>query len=74
MRSQVKLYEHPEFKMEEADLSLLSTICFVLSLALVGALFIAAFSCVLLWDDCISSFATYGSRPHLLTVQQVLRG
>ena len=48
----LKLYEHPEFKAEESDISLLQTICFVLTLALIGAILVLSLSCLLLWDDC----------------------
>ena len=48
----LKLYEHPEFKAEESDVSLLTTICFVLALAMAGAVFILSVSCLLFWDDC----------------------
>ena len=51
MRS-LKLYEHPEFKAEAEDVSLLTTICFVLTLALLGAIVILSVSCLLIWDDC----------------------
>ena len=52
MRSQMKLYEHPDFKTDERDISLLSTICFVLALAISGGIFIMMMSCLLFWDDC----------------------
>ena len=48
----LKLYEHPELKAEDDDVSLLTTICFVLALAMAGAIFILSISCLLLWDDC----------------------
>lgn len=51
MRS-LKLYEHPELKAEDEDVSLLTTICFVLALVVVAAIFILSLSCLLLWDDC----------------------
>ncbi|KAI0747890.1 hypothetical protein C8Q80DRAFT_1270355 [Daedaleopsis nitida] len=73
MRS-LKLYEHPELQAEETDVSLLTTICFVLTLAMAGAIFILSISCVLFWDDCKTSYPIYAARPHLLTVQQVLKG
>lgn len=38
--------------MEEADLSLFSTICLVLTLVLIGALFVSMLSCILFWNDC----------------------
>ncbi|KAM5539106.1 hypothetical protein V8D89_007329 [Ganoderma adspersum] len=70
----LKLYEHPELKAEEPDVSLLTTICFVLTLALAGAILVLSVSCLLLWDDCKTSYPIYTARPHLLTVQQVLKG
>ncbi|KAL1947600.1 hypothetical protein VTO73DRAFT_13324 [Trametes versicolor] len=70
----LKLYEHPEFKAEPEDVTLLSTICFVLALALAGALFILAGSCLLFWDDCSTTFQVYSSRPHVLTLNQLLHG
>ncbi|KAI0646831.1 hypothetical protein C8Q79DRAFT_1008996 [Trametes meyenii] len=70
----MKLYEHPEFKAEPEDITLLSTICFVFTLALLGALFILGMSCLLFWDDCTTSYQSYGSRPHILTVRQLLQG
>ncbi|EJF65626.1 hypothetical protein BD309DRAFT_866152 [Dichomitus squalens] len=70
----LKLYEHPEFKREESDISLLHTICFVLTLALLGATLVLSVSCLLLWDDCKTSYPIYSARPHLLTVRQVLNG
>ncbi|KAI0721533.1 hypothetical protein C8T65DRAFT_630294 [Cerioporus squamosus] len=73
MRS-LKLYEHPDFKAEDEDVSLLTTICFVLTLAMAGAVFILSISCLLFWDDCQTSYPIYSARPHLLTVQQVLKG
>ena len=48
----LKLYEHPEFKAEDQDVSLLTTICFVFTLAMTGAIFILSISCLLFWDDC----------------------
>ena len=48
----LKLYEHPDLKAEEPDVSLLTTICFVLTLALAGAILVLSVSCLLLWDDC----------------------
>ncbi|KAI0637214.1 hypothetical protein C8Q77DRAFT_1155068 [Trametes polyzona] len=73
MRS-LKLYEHPELKAEPEDITLLSTICFVLILAIAGAVFILGASCLLLWDDCSTTFQVYTSRPHVLTLDQLLRG
>lgn len=55
----LKLYEHPEFKAEPEDVTLLSTICFVLALALAGAIFILAGSCLLFWDDCSTSKSSH---------------
>ncbi|KAI0713227.1 hypothetical protein C8Q76DRAFT_730725 [Earliella scabrosa] len=69
----LKLYEHPELKAEDDDVSLLTTICFVLALAMAGAIFILSISCLLLWDDCRTSYPIYSARPHLLTVRQVLK-
>ncbi|KAH9951367.1 hypothetical protein B0H21DRAFT_718705 [Amylocystis lapponica] len=74
MRSQIKLYEHPEFVVDEKDISLLSTICFVLALAISGAFFILMMSCILFWDDCRTSYVFYSRKPQLVTVQQLLRG
>ena len=54
MRS-MKLYEHPDFKTEEQDIPLLTTILFVLTLAIAGATFILSLSCILFWDDCKTS-------------------
>ena len=48
----LKLYEHPELKAEPEDVSLLTTICFVFTLALLGALVIAGLSCALFWGEC----------------------
>ncbi|KAI0807256.1 hypothetical protein C8Q74DRAFT_1362781 [Fomes fomentarius] len=72
MRS-LKLYEHPDFTAEEDDISLFTTICFVLTLAMAGAIIILSMSCILLWDDCSTSYPIYAARPHILTVQQVLK-
>ncbi|OCH95656.1 hypothetical protein OBBRIDRAFT_788207 [Obba rivulosa] len=75
MRPQTKLYEHPDLKADEADLTLVSTICFVLGMAIMGAIFVLSVSCLIFWDDCKSTYAYYGARPHLLSVQQaILRG
>ena len=51
MMRPTKIYEHPEFTTEEADLSLFSTICLVLTMVLMGALFVMAFSSFVLWND-----------------------
>ena len=48
----LKLYEHPEFKAEDSDVSLLTTIFFVLTLAFTGAVIVLSVSCLLWWDDC----------------------
>ncbi|KAI0362697.1 hypothetical protein OH77DRAFT_1388527 [Trametes cingulata] len=69
----LKLYEHPEFKAEPEDITLLSTICFVLALAFMGAVFILGISCLLFWDDCNTVYHVYGSKPHVLTVRQLLQ-
>ncbi|CCM02871.1 uncharacterized protein FIBRA_04984 [Fibroporia radiculosa] len=54
MRSQVRLYEHPEFKADKQDMTLFSTILFVLTLAATGAFIILSVSCLLAWsDDCV---------------------
>jgi len=75
MRPHTKLYEHPDLKADEADITLLSTICFVLVMAITGALVVLSVSCLIFWDDCKSTYAFYGSRPHFLSVQQaILRG
>lgn len=69
MRS-LKLYEHPDMQAEETDVSLLTTICFVLTLALAGAIFILSISCVLLWDDCRTCEHLLALAPAaLMTVQ-----
>ncbi len=89
MRS-LKLYEHPDFTAEEDDISLFTTICFVLTLAMTGAIIILSMSCILLWDDCstceylryssytpsliaLPAYPIYAARPHILTVQQILK-
>jgi len=70
-----KLYEHPEFTMEEADLSLFSTICLVLILVMIGALFVSMLSCILFWNDCSLSYASYQPAHMFWAAQQtVLRG
>ncbi|KAI0371729.1 hypothetical protein BV20DRAFT_941529 [Pilatotrama ljubarskyi] len=69
----LKLYEHPEFKAEPEDVTLLSTICFVLALAIAGAIFILGFSCLLFWDDCNTTYYAYTSRPHVLTLRELLQ-
>lgn len=51
MMRPTKIYEHPEFTTEEADLSLFSTICLVLTMVLMGALFLMVFSSLVLWND-----------------------
>ncbi|KAL7283202.1 hypothetical protein ACG7TL_002629 [Trametes sanguinea] len=52
MMRPVKVYEHPEFKAEPEDITLLSTICFVLALLSVAAIFILGVTCLVFWDDC----------------------
>ncbi|OSD02837.1 hypothetical protein PYCCODRAFT_1467522 [Trametes coccinea BRFM310] len=69
----VKVYEHPEFKAEPEDITLLSTICFVLALLSVAAIFILGVTCLVFWDDCGTSYHMYGSRPRVLTVRQLLQ-
>ena len=59
----LKLYEHPEFKADDEDVSLLTTICFVFTLALLGAILILSVSCLLLWDDCKTSESLSSSQP-----------
>ncbi|KAH9934904.1 uncharacterized protein B0H18DRAFT_978884 [Fomitopsis serialis] len=72
MRSHTKLYVHPDLKPEEGDVTLVTTICLVLSLALAGAIFIVALSC-LLWDDCQSSYGlVLAHRARYLSAQQLL--
>lgn len=51
MRSHNSIYVHPDLKADEEDVSLVTTVCFVLSLAVVGAVFVFTLSC-LLRDDC----------------------
>ena len=65
MRSHNSIYVHPDLKADEEDVSLVTTICFVLSFAIVGAIFVFTLSC-LLRDDChpreplaISSWLTH---------------
>lgn len=48
----LKLYEHPEFKAEPEDVSLLTTIFFILAFVVTGAAVILSISCLLFWDDC----------------------
>ncbi|KAI0336287.1 hypothetical protein GY45DRAFT_1238179 [Cubamyces sp. BRFM 1775] len=69
----LKLYEHPDFEVEPEDVTLLSTICFILAFVIVGAIFILGMTCILFWDDCSISHSMYGSRPHLTTVRQLLQ-
>ncbi|KZT65454.1 hypothetical protein DAEQUDRAFT_731388 [Daedalea quercina L-15889] len=66
MRSQNRLYVHPDLKADEEDVTLVTTVCLVLSLAVVGAIFILTLSC-LLWDDCQSYPGT-----KYLSVRQLL--
>ncbi|KAK7693206.1 hypothetical protein QCA50_002772 [Cerrena zonata] len=61
MMRATKIYEHPEFTTEEADLSLFSTICLVLTMALMGALFLMTFSSFVLWND--STHFSTGYQP-----------
>ncbi|KAH9842917.1 uncharacterized protein C8Q71DRAFT_853432 [Rhodofomes roseus] len=70
MRSHIRLYVHPDLKPEDDDVTLVSTICFVLSLALVGAVFIFTLSC-LLRDDCQSPYGLLAYRA--TPAQQLLR-
>ncbi|KAI0957080.1 hypothetical protein AcW1_005582 [Taiwanofungus camphoratus] len=72
MRSQIKLYEHPDFSVDKADLSLLSTICCVLGLAVAGAAFVLAMSCLLFWDECWSSHTFMTQRPQYMPVRRFL--
>ena len=53
MRSHNSIYVHPDLKADEEDVSLLTTVLFVLSFAAVGAIFVFTLSC-LLRDDCQS--------------------
>ncbi|KAI8998856.1 hypothetical protein BD414DRAFT_533668 [Trametes punicea] len=70
----LKLYVHPEFKAEPEDLTLWSTICFVLVFVIVGAFFILGVSCLVFWDDCNTSYYIYRSKPHILTLRELLHG
>ncbi|KAF9821717.1 hypothetical protein IEO21_00563 [Rhodonia placenta] len=72
MRPQIRLYEHPDFKPDERDVTLLSTVCLVLGLAITGALFILTMSCLLFWDDCRSSYSILSHRPAYLPIRQLL--
>ncbi|EMD38636.1 hypothetical protein CERSUDRAFT_113810 [Gelatoporia subvermispora B] len=72
MRPQTKLYVHPDLKADDEDLTLFSTICFVLGMAIMGAIIVLSVSCLIFWDDCKASYAYYGARPHFLSVQQAI--
>ncbi|PCH38361.1 hypothetical protein WOLCODRAFT_161512 [Wolfiporia cocos MD-104 SS10] len=71
MRSQLRLYEHPDFNVDEKDMSLFTTICFVLGLAVTGALLVLMMSCLLLWDECDVSHGVF-VRPKFVPVHQLL--
>jgi len=73
MRPQIKLYEHPDFKADEKDITLLSTICLVLGLAITGGVFILTMSCLLFWDDCRSSYGPLSRTTRYLPVRQLLK-
>ncbi|KZT11501.1 uncharacterized protein LAESUDRAFT_600977, partial [Laetiporus sulphureus 93-53] len=47
----LRLYEHPTFKVDERDKTLAATICFVLVLAVTGAVIILTMSSLLSSDD-----------------------
>lgn len=70
MRPQIRLYEHPDFKPDERDVTLLSTVCLVLGLAITGALFILTMSCLLFWDDCRSCESYH---PSLIVARRLTR-
>ncbi|CAL1704096.1 unnamed protein product [Somion occarium] len=61
MMRPTKIYEHPEFTLEEADLSLFSTICLIFTMVLAGALFVMAISSFVLWNE--SSYFSSGYQP-----------
>ena len=47
----LKLYEHPDLKAEDEDVSLVTTICFVFTLAFFGAVVILGVSRLLSFCD-----------------------
>ncbi|KAI0736864.1 hypothetical protein C8Q72DRAFT_879287 [Fomitopsis betulina] len=71
MRSHNGIYVHPDLKADEEDVTLITTVCFVLSFAVVGAVFIVTLSC-LLREDCYSlnGLADHGAK--YLSVRQLL--
>ncbi|KAH9946314.1 uncharacterized protein BXZ73DRAFT_95817 [Epithele typhae] len=71
MRS-LKLYEHPEFKTEDEDISLLTTILFVSALVLLAAIFILSILCLVRWDECSTTYSVYSAQPQFMTVRQIL--
>lgn len=68
MRSHNGIYVHPDLKADEEDVTLITTVCFVLSFAVVGAVFIVTLSC-LLREDCYScelpQWHRFSLRTHL---------
>ncbi|KAH9853997.1 hypothetical protein C2E23DRAFT_884113 [Lenzites betulinus] len=70
----LKVYEHPQFKAEPEDVSLLTTICFVLAFVVAGAIFILGATCLLFFEDCSTTFHVYSARPHVLTLKELLHG
>ncbi|EPT05880.1 hypothetical protein FOMPIDRAFT_84020 [Fomitopsis schrenkii] len=71
MRSHNSIYVHPDLKADEEDVTLVTTVCFVLSFVVVGAIVVFTLSC-LLRDDCYSlnGFADHGAK--YLSVRQLL--
>lgn len=59
----LKVYEHPQFKAEPEDVSLLTTICFVLAFVAAGAIFILGATCLLFFEDCSTSELAISAGP-----------
>ncbi|KAJ2986823.1 hypothetical protein NUW54_g9615 [Trametes sanguinea] len=72
MMRPVKVYEHPEFKAEPEDITLLSTICFVLALVMVAAIFILGVTCLVFWDDCSTFIDVKETASHIPDIESTV--